>query len=130
MTSLSPPFSPPNEVGSRPRAFSALSNDSKRSRRSSGSGTKLDLTETSKDKKRLNTKADPSKALNEAQPGALNLPGRRGVARLRSFFPCLSESDNNGPGTAAVAIEEESTLNHLRNVQWRDAEGNVIRELP
>jgi hypothetical protein len=129
MTSLSPPASPPNDVGSRPRPFSALSNDSKRSRRSSGSGTKLDLTETSKDKKRLHTKADPSKALNEAQPGALDIPGRRGVARLRSFFPRLSESDI-GPGTAAVAIEEESTLNHLRNVQWRDTEGNVIRELP
>ena len=75
MATLSPPFSPsaeyspPGETMSRPRAVSALSNNSKRSRRSSSSGTKLDFTEAHSDKKWLHTKADPTKALNEAQPG-------------------------------------------------------------
>lgn len=59
----------------RPRPRSLLSFDSKRSRRSSGSSPKMDLTESPKDKKRLNTKADPSLAINEAQPG-------RSLARL------------------------------------------------
>jgi hypothetical protein len=57
-----------NTTETRPRAKSVLSYESKRSRRSSGSGHKLDLTETHKDKKRLHTKADPSMAMNEAQP--------------------------------------------------------------
>ena len=54
---------------SKARPHSVLSYESKRSRRSSGSGAKLELTESSKEKKRLYTKADPSMAMNEAQPG-------------------------------------------------------------
>ena len=55
----------------RPRSKSLLSFGSVRSRKSSGSGTKIDLTETPKDKssRRMTTKADPSMAINEAQPG-------------------------------------------------------------
>lgn len=52
----------------RPRPRSVLSYESKKSRRSSHSGGKLDLTELSSEKKRLHTKADPSLAMNEAQP--------------------------------------------------------------
>ena len=75
MTTLSPPLSPSADYSpsggpsSRPRAVSMLSNHSRKSRRSSSSGAKLDLTETHADKKYLHTKADPSKAINEAQPG-------------------------------------------------------------
>jgi len=39
------------------------------SRRSSNSAHKIDLTETSKDKKKMHTKADPTLAMSEAQPG-------------------------------------------------------------
>ncbi|KEF59846.1 uncharacterized protein A1O9_04694 [Exophiala aquamarina CBS 119918] len=61
------PISPqPQET--RPRAQTSVSYTSQRSRRSSSSGHRLELTESAKDKKRLNTKADPSRALNEATP--------------------------------------------------------------
>ncbi|EXJ74107.1 uncharacterized protein A1O5_02401 [Cladophialophora psammophila CBS 110553] len=61
------PISPqPSET--RPRAGTAMSFSSQRSRRSNSSTGKIDLTETSRDKKRLNTKADPSKAITEATP--------------------------------------------------------------
>ncbi|OAL37493.1 hypothetical protein AYO20_03342 [Fonsecaea nubica] len=64
---MSPPISPqPSET--RPRAGTAMSFSSQRSRRSNSSTGKIDLTETSRDKKRLNTKADPSKAITEATP--------------------------------------------------------------
>jgi hypothetical protein len=67
MTTMSPPISPqPSET--RPRAATAMSFSSQRSRRSNSSANKLELTESSKDKKRLNTKADPSRAMNEATP--------------------------------------------------------------
>lgn len=58
-----------NPAETRPRPRSVLSYESKRSGLSSGSGAKLELTESSKDKKRLCTKADPSLAISEAQPG-------------------------------------------------------------
>jgi len=67
MTTMSPPISPESH-DTRPRAGTAMSHSSQRSRRSSISTSKLDHTEHAKDKKRLNTKADPSKALNEATP--------------------------------------------------------------
>ncbi|OAL25090.1 hypothetical protein AYO22_04967 [Fonsecaea multimorphosa] len=64
---MSPPISPqPSET--RPRAGTAMSFSSQRSRRSNSSTGKIDLTETSRDKKRLNTKADPSRAITEATP--------------------------------------------------------------
>ncbi|MCJ1478934.1 hypothetical protein MMC13_007618 [Lambiella insularis] len=56
----------------RSRSKSMLSFGS-RSHRSSGSfGNKIDLTETAKDKagRKMNSKADPTKAMNEAQPAA------------------------------------------------------------
>lgn len=62
-----------NMTETRPRPKSVLSFESKRSRRSSGSNPKLELTESHKDKKRLYTKADPSLAMNEAQPGELSV---------------------------------------------------------
>jgi hypothetical protein len=69
MTTMSPPISPlPSET--RPRAETAMSFNSQRSRRSSSSAArKLELTESHQEKKRLNTKADPSKAITEATPG-------------------------------------------------------------
>jgi hypothetical protein len=73
MSPTSPPVSSqPNYGGNlrphRDRAVSSMSQASTSSRRSKNSN-KLDLTESTKDKKRLNTKADPSKAITEAQPG-------------------------------------------------------------
>ena len=55
----------------RSRSKSLLSFGSVRSRKSSGSGTKVDLAESPKEKssRRMTTKADPSMAINEAQPG-------------------------------------------------------------
>ncbi|ERF68580.1 hypothetical protein EPUS_04678 [Endocarpon pusillum Z07020] len=85
-----------NMTETRPRPKSVLSFESKRSRRSSGSSPKLELTESHKDKKRLYTKADPSMAMNEAQP-------------------------------AAVALEE-SNLDNIRKITWKDAQGNVIAD--
>ena len=68
-TSLYPPITAVERDNlTRPRAASALSHGSNRSRRSSGSG-KMDLYENSRDKKRLATKADPRAAMQEAQPG-------------------------------------------------------------
>ncbi|RVX74368.1 hypothetical protein B0A52_01493 [Exophiala mesophila] len=69
MTTTSPPISPqPHGLEPRPGAQTSMSYTSNRSRRSSASGHKLELTESHKDKKRLHTKADPSRALNEATP--------------------------------------------------------------
>ncbi|EXJ88257.1 hypothetical protein A1O1_05187 [Capronia coronata CBS 617.96] len=66
---MSPPTSPlPLPETTRQRAATAMSFSSHHSRRSSASANRLELTETAKDKRRLNTKADPSKALNEATP--------------------------------------------------------------
>ncbi|EXJ87061.1 hypothetical protein A1O3_04019 [Capronia epimyces CBS 606.96] len=68
MTTTSPPTSPQPYPDARARAPTIMSLSSQRSRRSSTSTNKLELAETAKDKRRLNTKADPSKALNEATP--------------------------------------------------------------
>lgn len=48
-----------------------LSFGSRRSRNSTDGVPKMDLTETSKEKshRRMTSKADPTKAMNEAQPG-------------------------------------------------------------
>lgn len=46
-----------------------LSFGSRRSRSSADGVPKMDLTETSKEKSHLRSKADPTKAMNEAQPG-------------------------------------------------------------
>lgn len=102
-----------NMVDNRPRPRSVLSFESKKSRRSSGSGPKLDLTEFSKDKKRLHTKADPSMAMNEAQPG------RFFMRRLTMILLTLP---------AAVALEE-SNLENIRRMTWKDPTGTVIGRL-
>lgn len=55
----------------RPRSKSMLSMESIKSgktHKSSGSKDKIDLTESPKDKRRLHSKADPTLAINEAQP--------------------------------------------------------------
>jgi hypothetical protein len=123
MATLSPPLSPSAEFSpsgvnsSRPRAVSALSNHSKRSRRSNSSGAKLDLTETHAEKKYLHTKADPSKALNEAQPGE---PPKDAPKKKVHF------ADN--PVSASVALEE-SNLGDLRSMVHKDAAGNIISKL-
>ena len=120
MAALSPPTSSPSEYQERPRAYSALSNSSRRSRRSSGSGPKLDkldLTETHDDKKRLNvnSKADPTKAINEAQPCEQDPKPKK---KKKVHF-----ADN--PVTAAVALEK-SNMGDLRTMQHKDAAGNII----
>lgn len=53
------------------RTRSMLSFGSRRSRNSAEGVSKMDLTETSKEKshRRMTSKADPTKAMNEAQPG-------------------------------------------------------------
>jgi Uncharacterised protein (DUF2406) len=94
-----------NEV--RPRPHSVLSYESKKSRRSSTSGPKLELTETSKEKEknRLHTKADPSLAINEAQPCMLSAylvfdreADRDSCCRTRAIEPGKhSENDLAGP---------------------------------
>lgn len=55
----------------RPRARSVLSFTSNKNRKSIGSFSRATLTETSKEKAahRVTSKADPTKAINEAQPG-------------------------------------------------------------
>ena len=68
MTTISPPISP-QPVETRPRAGTAMSSNSTRSRRSNSSASKLNSNETSGEKKRLNTKADPTQAITEATPG-------------------------------------------------------------
>ncbi|KAJ9656920.1 hypothetical protein H2198_004673 [Neophaeococcomyces mojaviensis] len=74
MDNLSPPTSPQRARPERPRALTSMSHASTRSHKSSDSKhTKLDLTETAKDKRRLEGKSDPTKALHEAQPIAVAL---------------------------------------------------------
>ncbi|MCJ1380335.1 hypothetical protein MMC17_003438 [Xylographa soralifera] len=82
----------------RPRSKSMLSFGSVRSHRSTGSGGKIDLTETAKEKagRRMTSKADPTKAMNEAQP--------------------------------AAQAQEGSTLESIRNMQHKDASGNIITD--
>lgn len=77
---------------------------------------KLDLTETHADKKYLQTKADPSKALNEAQPGE---PFKNNPQRKVRFA--------NNAVSASVALEE-SNLGDLRSMVHKDAAGNIISE--
>lgn len=86
----------------RPRPKSVLSYESKRSRRSSNSGPKLDLTETSSEKKRLHTKADPSLAMNEAQPSAValeesNLDNLRRTTWKDALGNVIADPDRSNP---------------------------------
>lgn len=126
MASLSPPATPGSENPQRPRAFSALSNGSRRSRRSSGENggfsgnkidNKLDLTESHSEKKRLNANsmADPTKALNEAQPCEPEGNPKKKVVRFADDPPAM------------VALTD-SNLGDLRTMIHKDAAGNPIRE--
>lgn len=74
MTTYSPPMTPPHSHpggSERPRAITSMSYASNHSHKSSRSREekKLDLIESPRDKRRLEGKADPTKALSEAQPG-------------------------------------------------------------
>lgn len=66
---LSTPPGNQERPGNRPRTKTS-SGFSLHSHKSSGSGQKLDLTESHREKeaKRLHTKADPSLAMTEAEP--------------------------------------------------------------
>ncbi|KAL2865802.1 uncharacterized protein BJX67DRAFT_155899 [Aspergillus lucknowensis] len=83
---------------SRGFSFSAKSDNSHKTHRSSGSGHKLDLTESPEEKARrsLHTKADPMLAMSEAQPNLVAL--------------------------------EKSNLGSLRAIQHKDQYGNPITE--
>lgn len=78
MASLSPPISPQqsrSERPDRPRAVTNMSYASTHSHKSSKSREekKLELTETARDKRRLEGKSDPTKALREREPAAVAL---------------------------------------------------------
>ncbi|KAL2811911.1 hypothetical protein BJX63DRAFT_266064 [Aspergillus granulosus] len=90
-------FSPQPASPRRSRGFSS-SGKSDKTHRSSGSGHKLDLTESHEEKARrsLHTKADPMLAMNEAQPNLVAL--------------------------------EKSNLGSLRALQHKDQYGNPITD--
>jgi hypothetical protein len=100
----------------RSRAFSSSARSDK-THRSSGSGHKLDLTESHEEKVRrsLQTKADPMLAMNEAQPSTRPpFAFHRTIVDL--FFLDL------------VALEK-SNLGSLRALQHKDQYGNPISTL-
>lgn len=110
-------YSAPQQAGRprKPRAFSFRSDKS----RGSGSNHKVDLHETSAEKeaKRLHSKADPTFAMQEAEPckrPCLNLPD---PAPLLTYI------------TAAVAATVKSSLAPLRSIQHKDVFGNPIRTI-
>jgi len=71
----------------RPRAKSGFSFRSHHSKDSSGSGHKIDLHETheEKDSRRLHTKADPSMAMQEAEPSAVASNVKSSLAPIRAI---------------------------------------------
>lgn len=97
----------------RPRSKSSFSFRSDRSHKSSGSVTKIDLTETHQEKqsRRLTSKADPTLAMNEAEPCTSH--------DLTAIRVTYTE-------TAAIAINQSSMLAPLRAIQHLDAVGNPI----
>ncbi|KAL4818137.1 hypothetical protein BDW67DRAFT_22611 [Aspergillus spinulosporus] len=92
------PTSPTPSKRSRGFSSSGRSEKSEKTHRSSGSGHKISLTETSEEKHRrsLHTKADPMLAINEAQPNLVAL--------------------------------EKSNLGSLRAMQHKDQYGNIITD--
>ena len=106
----------------RARSKSMLSFGSVRSHRSTGSGGKIDLTETAKEKagRKMTSKADPTKAISEAQPGKED--------QISQSDPLLLPIDTNVLVIATQA-QEGSTLESIRNMQHRDANGNIISKL-
>ncbi|KAL2048486.1 hypothetical protein N7G274_000398 [Stereocaulon virgatum] len=83
----------------RARRNSVLSFSSRSRVSSSGSVPKVDMTETAKDKEiyHMRTKADPTVAMDEAQPAARN-------------------------------ANELTTISSIRNLEHRDADGNIITD--
>lgn len=89
----------------RPRAKSGFSFRSSHSRKSSGSGQKIDLHETHEEKesKRLTSKQDPSMAINEMEPSAVASGGQTSLAPLRalvhkdSLGNPISDPDRSNP---------------------------------
>lgn len=128
MTTLPLPTSPGRDIyndhhtqmrsDNRPRAETALSYVSNRSRRSSGSGAKLELIESSKDKKRLHTKADPSVAIHEQQPAAValeegNLDNLRLMQHRDSEGNIIMDPDRSNPTRPRM----ERPLDTIRSFQ-------------
>jgi len=108
----------PERPAGRPNSKSGFSFHSHKSHESSGSASKIDLTETSREKasRRLSTKADPRLAMSEAEP-------------------CMSqECENNwsfniastNSTVAAIASDHSSSLAPLRAIQHRDINGIPI----
>ncbi|RDW86703.1 uncharacterized protein DSM5745_03345 [Aspergillus mulundensis] len=98
MDSSPQPTSPTPSKRSRAFSSSGRSDRSEKTHRSSGSGNKISLIETSEEKHRrsLQTKADPMLAMSEAQPNLVAL--------------------------------EKSNLGSLRAMQHKDQYGNIISE--
>ncbi|KAJ9641151.1 hypothetical protein H2204_002829 [Knufia peltigerae] len=86
----------------RPRAHTSMSFSSQRTHKSSASGHKLELTESEKDKKRLHTKADPSRALSEATPAeqaleAATVEDLRGMTHKDMDGNVITDPDRSNP---------------------------------
>jgi hypothetical protein len=77
----SPP--PPSAPALHGRGFS-FGGKSDKSHRSSGSGNKYSETHEEKLRRSLHTKADPTLAMNEAQPGMLSIDLCELITNLRS----------------------------------------------
>ncbi|KGM92179.1 uncharacterized protein PADG_11717 [Paracoccidioides brasiliensis Pb18] len=86
------------QASKRSRVLSFTSNKSGRTHKSSGSGSKMDLTETHEEKeaKRMHTYADPTRAIQELQPSRYSL--------------------------------QKSNLESLRSIQHKDIYGNLITD--
>jgi hypothetical protein len=85
-----------------------------------------------KEKKSLKTTANSSKAVSDAQPGALNIHGLRSGARMRSLLLSVSVSDFGpllgsvlDPDTVAVAIERTRLDMKDKNLQVQHRAGHV-----
>lgn len=80
---------------------------------------KIDLHETAAEKeaKRLHSKADPTLAMNEAEPGEFR-PNQQHTSNLSALA--------NIRGLAAVAAGVKSSLASLREMPQKDAFGNPI----
>lgn len=110
------------DADGRPRSKSAFSFRSSKSDKSDKVKLKIDLHETGAEKRKSkfneNTKKNPNKAMNEAQP-------------CRSFSTGLRFTESElahllADLHAAVAALEKTTLPDIRAIQHRDAFGNII----
>lgn len=104
MAALSAPISPQQTRSERPRVVSSMSYASTHSHRSSRSREekKLELTESARDKRRLEGKSDPTKALSEAQPAAValedsNLENIRSMQHKDREGNLITDPDRSNP---------------------------------